>query len=70
MRSMQKLLRSVSRWMVVVLVVSIAGVGMGSFQPYTVCPSGCPYSSIQEAINDAFPGDTITVGPGAYKEHL
>lgn len=46
----------------------LAGLSWG--QSYTVCPQNCSYSSIQEAINDAFPGDTITVGPGTYKEHL
>ena len=46
-------------------------VGLGSWgQSFLVCPQGCLYSSIQEAINDAFPGDTITVGPGTYQEHL
>lgn len=50
------------------LLLGLAGVSWG--QSSTVCPQGCPYSSIQEAINDALPGDTITVGPGAYKEHL
>lgn len=49
-------------------LLSVMGVSWG--QSYTVCPQGCFYTSIQEAINDAFPGDTITVGPGTYKEHV
>jgi len=36
----------------------------------TVCPSGCPYSTIQAAINAAASGDTIHVGPGTYSEFL
>jgi hypothetical protein len=34
----------------------------------TVCGSGCAYTSIQDAINAASPGATITVGPGTYVE--
>ena len=37
---------------------------------FTVCPSGCPYSTIQAAINAAASGDTIHVGPGTYSEFL
>lgn len=50
------------------MVLILASASWG--QSYTVCPQGCPYSSIQKAINDAFPGDMITVGPGTYKEHV
>ncbi len=35
-----------------------------------VCPSGCTYSSIQEAITASSDGDTIEVGDGTYYEHL
>ncbi|MCH2133806.1 MAG: S8 family serine peptidase [Phycisphaerales bacterium] len=35
-------------------------------QTLDVCPSGCTYSSLQDAINAASNGDTITVGPGVY----
>lgn len=33
---------------------------------YDVCASGCPYRSIQAAINAAAPGATVRVGPGTY----
>src|SRR5947209_6428228 len=32
----------------------------------TVCPSGCGYTTIQDAINAARDGATITVAPGTY----
>jgi hypothetical protein len=36
----------------------------------TVCASGCPFTSIQAAINAASPGDTITIGKGTYTENV
>ncbi len=35
-----------------------------------VCPSGCTYSSIQEAVNNAGDGDNILVNDGAYQENI
>jgi hypothetical protein len=35
-----------------------------------VCASGCPYTTIQSAIDAAGTGDTILVYPGVYKETL
>nr|BAL59680.1 hypothetical protein HGMM_OP4C316 [Candidatus Acetothermum autotrophicum] len=54
------------------LVVSVIGLSVESLrsQPYTVCPSGCPFSKIQAALDAAKDGDTITVGPGVYRENL
>jgi len=42
----------------------------GSASQITVCPSGCNYTSIQEAVNAAHTGDTILVYPGTYNESL
>jgi hypothetical protein len=36
----------------------------------TVCETGCPFTSIQAAINAAQPGATITIGPGSYFENV
>jgi len=37
---------------------------------YTVCPSGCPYRSIQSAVDGSSTGAIITVGPGEYSEGI
>lgn len=39
-------------------------------QTFTVCPSGCRYSAISQAITEAQPGAIITIGPGTYTENL
>lgn len=46
------------------------GFTFASPKTITVCPSGCEYTSIQDAINAASPGDTIRIGPGIYEENL
>ncbi|HTZ65549.1 MAG TPA: right-handed parallel beta-helix repeat-containing protein [Solirubrobacteraceae bacterium] len=35
-----------------------------------VCSSGCPFNSIQAAINAVTPGTTITIGSGEYFENI
>src|SRR5579871_5602780 len=33
----------------------------------TVCPTGCQFTSIQDAVNHAGTGDTITISVGIYR---
>ena len=53
-----------------VLMVLPLSLTLSVAQPYTVCPSGCPFTKIQAALDAAQEGDTITVGPGVYRERL
>lgn len=36
----------------------------------TVCPEGCDYTKIQDAVDFANSGDTIIVGDGTYTENV
>jgi fibronectin-binding autotransporter adhesin len=55
-------------------VASLAGLaggrGIASAATLRVCSTGCPYTRIQDAIEHAATGDTITVGNGTHYEFL
>jgi len=40
------------------------------YSTLTVCSSGCPFTTIQGAINAAINGDTVLVSPGTYNETI
>jgi hypothetical protein len=50
----------------VAAVVALAGAAHASAAAPTVCPSGCPYSTIQDAIDHAQSGDAIKIAAGRY----
>jgi len=51
---------------IVIVTLSLGAAG----GQYTVCPTGCPFSSIRAAVEAARAGETITIGPGTYPENL
>ncbi|HOK58222.1 MAG TPA: hypothetical protein PK659_04750 [Methanothrix sp.] len=52
-------------WLAILILVASADAAT-----YTVCSYGCTNSSIQDAINNASPGDTIVVYSGTYNENV
>jgi hypothetical protein len=60
---MRRLVASMA-WMLLVLW---AAEGRANAATLSVCPSGCPYSQIADAVAAAHSGDTIQVAAGTYR---
>ena len=54
---------------VVGLLLVFVGTSESFAETITVCPSGCDYTSIQDAINDSSDHDVINIAAGTYNEH-
>jgi hypothetical protein len=56
------------------LAFAPAAVANGVVPPFgathVVCKSGCPYSTVTDAVNSSIAGDTIDVMPGTYTEQV
>jgi parallel beta-helix repeat protein len=56
--------------LVFIIIILIAYIPAADASDYTVAPAGAEFTSIQAAINQAFPGDTIFVKSGTYTENI
>ncbi|MFA5347485.1 MAG: protein kinase [Methanoregula sp.] len=54
----------------ILALVCIAGIPGAAATEHAVAPSGAEFTSIQSAIDWAYPGDTITVHSGTYVEEI
>ena len=56
--------------LLILLLAAHPGPARGQEEAVDICPSGCRYSSIQQAINASTPGVTLRVGAGTYRESI
>jgi hypothetical protein len=56
--------------MLLILIVILPIIGSVEATTFKVCSNGCDYSSIQNAIKHADPGDTINVSRELIKKIL
>ena len=57
-------------YIIIVTLISIIIIPAASALEYIVAPTGAEFTSIQAAINRAYPGDTILVNSGTYRENI
>jgi len=67
---MKKLTRLLSLLLIFGLLSAALPMPVARAATLTVCASGCDHTSINAALAVASSGDTITVGPGLYSEHV
>jgi parallel beta-helix repeat protein len=60
------------RWMLVSALILTAAITFAAAEAATITvgPEGCDYVSIQRAVEEANPGDTINVQSGTYRENV
>jgi pectin methylesterase-like acyl-CoA thioesterase len=68
--STMKISGRVMSFLILLNFAIFCGTSNAAFLNRDVCTSGCPYSSLQEAINAADDGDTIRVAQGRYFENI
>jgi parallel beta-helix repeat protein len=56
--------------LVIIILISIISIPAADASEYTVSPTSAEFYSIQTAINQAYPGDTVLVNSGTYRENL
>ncbi len=60
------------RWILCSALILTAAISLAVAQAATITvgPEGCDYSSIQNAVDEANPGDTISVQSGTFRENV
>jgi hypothetical protein len=67
---MSSKIASSTRGVLVILALTILAWGIARATTWTVCSTGCDFTSIQAAVDAAGPEDTIELGPGTFYENV